>query len=128
MLKSPEFEYLNRRRDPANGLDTERLDFDKLFCSSVGFFRYQDAPWISQLLHATGQVHICARSIIRLVNSVLYRLNNNFTGVNANADLQIWIAEARNTILHCQRREAATDCVILVRLWGAKQGHYAVAL
>ena len=85
-------------------------------------------PCVSQLLHAIGEVHICARGIIGLVNSVLYRLNNDFAGMNANADLQIRIAEASDPILHCQRREAATDCVILMRLRGAKQRHDPVAL
>jgi hypothetical protein len=99
-----------------------------LFGGSVGFFRYQDAAGVSQLLHTIRQVNIRSRGIIGLVNSVLYRLNNDFTGVNANADLQIRIAEACYLILHCQRREAATDCVILVRLRRAKQSHDSIAL
>ena len=51
---------------------------------------------------------------------MLYRLNNDFTGVNANSDLQIRIANACHSILHRQRREAATDGMILMRLWGTK--------
>ena len=60
---------------------------------------------------------------------MLYRLNNNFTGMNANSDLQIRIAEAC-AIPSCiaKRREAATNRVILMRLWGAKQRHDSVAL
>jgi len=73
-------------------------------------------------------VHICACGIVGLVNSVLYSLNNNLTGVNANANLQIRIAEAGYPILHCQRREAATHCVVLMRLWGTKYCHDPVAL
>jgi hypothetical protein len=73
-------------------------------------------------------MHICTRGIVGLVNSVLYRLNNDFTGVNANADLKGRIAEAGYPILHGQRGEAATDCVILMRLWGAKERHDPVAL
>jgi hypothetical protein len=120
MLKPPEFENLNGYRDPANGLQAERLDFHELFGGIVSLFRNQNGARVSQLLHAIGQVHIYACGIVGLVNSVLYRLNNDFTGVNANADLQIRIAEADYPILHCQRREAATDCVILMRLWGTK--------
>ena len=80
------------------------------------------------MLHAICEVHICAGGIVGLVNSMLYRLNNNLTGVNANANLQIWIAETGYPILHRQRREAATDRVVLMRLWGAKYGHDPVAL
>ena len=74
------------------------------------------------------EMHIRARGIIGLVNSMLDRLNNNFAGVNANPDLQIGIAEACHAILHRQRCEAATNCVVLVRLWGTKERHDPVAL
>ncbi len=128
MLKPPEFEYLNGCRDPTNGLQAERFDFNELFGGIVSLFRNQNGTCISQLLHATGQVHICACGIEGLVNSVLYRLNNNFTGVNANANLQIRIAEAGYPILHCQRREAATNGMIFLRSRGAKECHDPVAL
>jgi hypothetical protein len=120
MLKPPELERLNGCRDPANGLQAVRLDFHELFGGIVSLFRNQNGTCVSQLLHAIGQVHICACGIVGLVNSVLYRLNNDFTGVNANANLQIRIAEAGYPILHCERREAATDGVVLMRLWGTK--------
>ena len=85
-------------------------------------------PCVSHLLQPICQMHIRARGIIGLVNSVLYRLNNNFAGVNANTDLQIGIAEACNGILHRQRCEAAPNCVVLMRLWGSKESHHPVAL
>ena len=128
MLKPPEFQYLNGCRDPTNGLQAKRLDFHELFGGVVSLFRNQNGSCVSQLLHAIRQVHIWSRSIIGLVNSVLYCLNNDFTGVNANADLQIRIAEAGYPILHGQRGDAATDCVILMRLWGAKERHDPVTL
>src|SRR5713226_10107863 len=128
MLKPSEFEYLNGCPDPPNGLRAQRFDFHELFGSSVSFFRDQDATCISHLLHAICEVHIRARGIIRLVNSVLYRLNNDFTGVDTNADLQIWIAEACYPILHCQRRQAAADSVILKRLGRAEKRHDSIAL
>jgi len=80
------------------------------------------------LLEAICEVHIYACCIIGLVNSVLYRLNNNFACMNANANLQIRIPEALRSILHRQCREAATNCVIFMRLGRAKQRHDAVAL
>jgi hypothetical protein len=99
-----------------------------LFGGGVGFFRYQDAAGVSQLLQPIRHVDIRARGIIGLVNSVLYRLNNDFTGVNANADLQIRIAEACYPVLHCQRRKATTDSVILMRLRRTEQCHDSIAL
>ena len=73
-------------------------------------------------------MHICPCGIIGLVNAVLYRLNDNLAGMNANPDLQIRIVEACDPILHSKRREAAANSVILMRLGGAKQRHDAVAL
>jgi len=72
------------------------------------------------MLQAIGQVHVRACSVIRLVESVLYRLNNNFTGMNANADLQIGVTKAFYSVLHVQRSEASTDCMIFMGLRGAK--------
>ncbi len=128
VLKPAELQYLNGGRDPANGLEAQRLDLHELFGGIVGLFRNQNGTCISQLLQAIGQVHICAGGIIGSVNPVLYRLNNDFTGVNTDADLQIRIAEPCYPILHGQRREAATHGVILMRLWGAKYCHDPVAL
>ena len=51
---------------------------------------------------------------------MLYRLNNNLSGVNANSDLQISIANASHSILHRQRCETATNSMILMRLWSTK--------
>jgi hypothetical protein len=59
---------------------------------------------------------------------VFYRLDNDFTCMNADADLQIRIAEACHSILHCESREAATDSMILMRLRGAKKRHHSIAL
>ena len=73
-------------------------------------------------------MHICARGIIGLVYSVFYRLNDDLARMDANSDLQIWIAKTRYPILHCQRRQTATHCVILMRLRGTEQCHDPVAL
>ena len=74
------------------------------------------------------QMHICACGIIRLVNSMLNCLHNNFTGVNANADLQIGVSKSFYSVLHGQCSEASTDRMILMRLRGAKQRHDPITL
>jgi len=72
------------------------------------------------MLQAIGQVYVRACGVIRLVESVLNRLNDNFTGVNANTDLQIGVTKAFYSVLHGQRSEASADCMILMGLRGAK--------
>jgi hypothetical protein len=59
---------------------------------------------------------------------MLYRLNNNLSGMNSDSDLQISIANASHSILHRQRCETTTNSMILMRLWGPKQCHDPVAL
>ena len=59
---------------------------------------------------------------------MLYDLNDNFTGVNANANLQIRITKRFTSVLHRQCREATPDGMILMRLRRAKHRHDAVTL
>src|SRR5215212_6373774 len=128
MLKPPQFQHLDRGRDPSKALNTQRLDFHELFGSTVRFFRNQNCTCIRQLLHSICEMHIRACGVIGLVNSVFYGLYYDFTGVNAYPDSQVGIADAFDSLLHCQRRKAAPNGVILMRLRRAKQGHDPVAL
>jgi hypothetical protein len=59
---------------------------------------------------------------------VFYRLNDNFACVNPHPDLQIWIIQPGYSVLHCKRRQAAADGMILMWLRSAKDRHYSVTL
>ena len=73
-------------------------------------------------------MHIGARRVIGLIQAVLNRLDDDLAGMNADADLQIRIADAFDAFLHGESSETTADGVILVRLRGAEQRHDAVAL
>ena len=55
-------------------------------------------------------------------------LHDDFTGVEADADLQARVGEPRDRVLHRQRRQAAADGMILMRSRRAEQRHDAIAL
>jgi hypothetical protein len=55
-------------------------------------------------------------------------LDNHFTSVNADPDLNVRITQTRNLILHCQRRKACTNRVIFMGAWGTKESHDPIAL
>src|SRR5215831_14866983 len=80
------------------------------------------------MLDPICEVNVRASGIIGLVYSMLNRLDNHLTGVNANPDLNVWISQARNLILHGQGRKACANRVIFMGAWGTKESHDAVAL
>ena len=95
-------ERFHRRRDTADGLHAERHDFHKLFGAGIGIFGNENAAVIRHLFHAVREVHVWTSGVVGLVNSVFYRLNDDFTGMKADANLQIRVSESCNRILHGQ--------------------------
>ncbi|MGY4253150.1 hypothetical protein ACVI1L_000218 [Bradyrhizobium sp. USDA 4516] len=128
MLKAPQPEHLDGSREPPNGLLSKRLHLHELLRDSVGFPRDQNGAGLGKVLQSTGEVHVRARGIIGLIDAVLDGLEDDLTGVDADADLHIDVMQALDVILHRQRRETAPNGVILMRLRGAEHRHDAVAL
>ena len=80
------------------------------------------------MLKTVCKVNVCTSGIVRLINSMLDRLNDNLSRMNADTDLQIRVADAGHGILHRKGCEAATNGVILVGVRGTKDCHDAIAL
>ena len=120
MLKSSYLKNLNGCRDPTNSLRAQWFNFNELFGSGIRLLGNCDTTCVSELLKTVCEVHVWACRIIGLVNPVFYRLNNDFACVHANSDLQIRIAQARHSILHCQSGEATANSMILMRLRSTK--------
>src|SRR6516225_5863789 len=100
-VQSPlQFEDLYGSCDAANFLQAKGTDFDKLSRGRVGILRDEDAAAIRHLLHSTREMHIYAGRVIRLIDGVLDNLNDNFTRMKADADLQSRIVELADRVLH----------------------------
>ena len=75
-------------------LQAERLDLHELPGGVIGVPRNQNVAAIRHLLHAICQMHICARGIVGLVDTVFDRLNDDLAGVDADTNLQIRVIAA----------------------------------
>jgi ribosomal protein L27 len=73
-------------------------------------------------------MYIRSRGVVGLVDGVFYRLNDDFSGMKADTDLQTRISEPRDRILHGQSGQTATNGMILVRARGTEKRHHAIAL
>jgi hypothetical protein len=123
-----QLEDFYRRRDPANGLHSERNDFHKLLSANVSILGDEDAALIRHLLHSICDMHVRAGSIVGLVDTVFYRLDDDFTGMDADTDLQARVCKPRNRILHGQSSQTTTNGMILMRSRRAENRHHAIAL
>ena len=101
MQKASYLEYLDRRSDPSDGLRPQLLNFDELLGRDVSLFRYENRSRIRHLLQAVGKMHICSSSIISLIYSMFYCLNDHFACVNPHPDLQGRIIQSGYPVLHC---------------------------
>ena len=128
MLKPPQPENIDGYRHPANGLRPEWFDFDKLFRRGKSFPGNQDAAGVGKLFHSARKMHVGASRIIGLIDAMLYRLNDDLSGMDADPYLQIRVANEGHSVLHCQCRKTAANRMILMGLGGAKQRHDPVAL
>ena len=91
-----QLEHFYRSCDPANGLHAERHDLDKLFGANIGIPGDEDAAHIRHLLHSICEMDVGAGGVIGLVNTVFYRLDDDFAGVEADADLHARICQPRD--------------------------------
>ncbi len=94
----------------------------------VGFLRNKRLARIGQLFQPVCKVHVCAGSIIGLVDSVLDDLNDHLAGVNADPDLQIGVVKTFHLLLHGQSGKATPYRMIFMRPWCAKHRHDPIAL
>ena len=121
-------ERFHGRCDAADGLHAQRHDFHELFGAGVGIFGNQDAAVIRHLLHSVCEVNVRPGGVIGLVNGVHYGLNDDFTGMKADTDLQTRVSEPRHRVLHGQSSQTASYGMILVRSRRAEKRHDAIAL
>ena len=73
-------------------------------------------------------MNVGAGRVVSLVDAVFYRLDDDFTGVKADADLHARVREPRDRVLHRQSGETAANGMVLVRTRRAEQRHDSVAL
>lgn len=65
----------------------ERHDLHELLGAGIGISGNEDAAPIRHLLHSICQMYVGARGVVGLIDTVLYRLDNDFTGMEADAYL-----------------------------------------